>query len=162
VCDQFVDRTRGRRDTYYDGPITTHISTADPYCPELGPLAVECARKLGIPVHDGGTVVVIQGPRFSTKSESRWFTSMGWEVINMTQYPECVLARELSMCYVNIALITDYDAGVVVESEAVTHAGVLETLRANAENARRLCLAIIESIPPKRGCACSDSLKGAR
>jgi 5'-methylthioadenosine phosphorylase len=84
ICNQFVDRTSGRKDTFYDGPVTTHISTADPFCPEMSKLAVLKARALGITVHETGTVVVIQGPRFSTRSESRWFASQGWEVINMT------------------------------------------------------------------------------
>src|SRR5665811_751003 len=99
------DRTNGRKDTFYDGPVTVHISTADPYCPELRGLAVEAAEQLAIKAHPGGTVVVIQGPRFSTRSESRWFSGQGWEVINMTQYPEVPLARELEICYVNISLI---------------------------------------------------------
>jgi 5'-methylthioadenosine phosphorylase len=107
-----VDRTSARLDTFYDGPITTHISLADPYCPDLRQLAYQCAQEMNIPVHPSGTVVVIQGPRFSTRAESRWFSSLGWEVINMTQYPECTLARELDICYTNIALITDYDAGL--------------------------------------------------
>jgi len=111
ICDQFVDRTWGRKDTFYDGPVTTHVSSADPYCPTMRAVAVTEARKLDIPVHERGTVVVIQGPRFSTRSESRWFASQGWEVINMTQYPECYLARELEICYCNISLITDHDVG---------------------------------------------------
>ena len=106
VCDQLVDRTWGRSDTFYDGPQTTHVSFADPYCPEVRPLAVEVGRELGIKVHDRGTVVTIQGPRFSTRAESKWFQDAGWEVINMTQYPEAYLARELEMCYVNVSLIT--------------------------------------------------------
>ncbi|MBI4259240.1 MAG: S-methyl-5'-thioadenosine phosphorylase, partial [Actinobacteria bacterium] len=101
VCDQLVDRTRGRADTFYDGPVTTHISFADPYCPTMREVAVAEARALDIPVHERGTVVVIQGPRFSTRSESAWFSAQGWEVINMTQYPEAVLARELELCFVN-------------------------------------------------------------
>ena len=84
VCDQFVDRTSGRADTFYDGPETTHVSAADPYCPDLRALLVETARELEIPVRDGGTVVTIQGPRFSTRAESRWFQDAGWDVINMT------------------------------------------------------------------------------
>ena len=106
ICDQFVDRTSGRKDTFYDGPITTHVSAADPYCPILREHAVTVCQQQGVVVHPAGTVVVIQGPRFSTKAESHWFTSMGWEVINMTQYPECYLARELEMSYVNISVIT--------------------------------------------------------
>src|SRR5919204_1567414 len=83
VCDQLVDRTWGRGDTFYDGPETVHVSAAEPYCPELRRVLVEAARELGIPVRDGGTVVVIQGPRFTTRAESRWFQSAGWDVINM-------------------------------------------------------------------------------
>ena len=112
TCDQFVDRTTGRRDTFYDGPIPHHVSSADLYDPILRAIAAEVIREHGITLHERGTVVVIQGPRFSTKAESRWFTDAGWEVINMTQYPEAYLCRELGMAVVNISLITDYDAGV--------------------------------------------------
>ncbi|HKW69338.1 MAG TPA: S-methyl-5'-thioadenosine phosphorylase, partial [Candidatus Dormibacteraeota bacterium] len=113
VCDQFVDRTRGRADTYFDaGPKVAHVSTAHPYCPVLRDLTVNAAKRGGLPVHDQGTVVVIQGPRFSTQAESRWFSSMGWHLVNMTQYPEVTLARELEICYVNVSLVTDYDAGL--------------------------------------------------
>src|SRR4029453_7253085 len=87
VCDQFVDRTSGRKDTFYDGPETTHVSAADPYCPDLGALLLETARELGIPARDGGTVVTIQGPRFSTRAESRWFQDGGGGTINMTRHP---------------------------------------------------------------------------
>jgi len=164
VCDQYVDRTSGRVHTFYDGPITTHVSAADPYCPELRPLAVAAGRELGIEVHDGGTVVVIEGPRFSTKAESRWFTGMGWEVINMTQYPECHLARELEMCYVNISLITDYDSGLVAEGTVppVTHADVLRTFQSNAERVRELCFRLVESIPVARSCSCGSTLASSR
>ena len=93
VCDQFVDRTSGRGDTFYDGPDTTHVSAADPFCPDLRTLLVETAGELGIKARDGGTVVVIQGPRFSTRAESMWFQDMGWDTINMTAYPEGYLAR---------------------------------------------------------------------
>ncbi len=164
VCDQFVDRTNARADTFFDGPIVTHISGADPYCPTLRPLAVERAKRLGIAVHDRGTVVVIQGPRFSTRAESRWFRTQGWEVINMTNYPECVLARELEMCYVNISLITDYDVGVEGDPgvEPVTQAAVLQVMQANNENLRRLVLAMIEGLPRARTCSCATALAHAR
>ncbi len=112
VCDQIVDRTSGRRDTFFDGPQTVHVSAADPYCPQLRQVAWEVLEGLELPAHRSGTVVVIQGPRFSTRAESRWFRGAGWEVINMTQYPEAILAREAEMCYVNVSLITDYDVGV--------------------------------------------------
>src|SRR5687767_11672877 len=112
VVDQYVDRTWGRADTFYEGPQTTHVSAADPYCPDLRRLLVETARELGIAARDGGTVVVVQGPRFSTRAESQWFQSMGWDVINMTAYPEAHLARELELCYAAVAMVTDYDVGV--------------------------------------------------
>ncbi|MEA2550242.1 MAG: 5-methylthioadenosine phosphorylase, partial [Actinomycetota bacterium] len=112
ICDQLVDRTRDRPNTFYDGPVTTHISFADPYCEVMRQVAITAGRDLDIPLHERGTVVVIEGPRFSTRAESAWFASAGWEVINMTQYPEALLARELELCYANISLITDYDVGV--------------------------------------------------
>src|SRR5262245_49193544 len=102
VCDQYVDRTSARADTFYDGPETTHVSAAEPYCPDLRRLLVETAVELGIPVRDGGTVVVIQGPRFSTRAESNWFQAMGWDATNMTAYPEGHLARELELCYATV------------------------------------------------------------
>ena len=164
ICDQFVDRTAGRIGTFYDGPITTHISCAEPYCPQLRKIAVEAGKGLTLPVHDGGTVVVIQGPRFSTKSESKWFSAQGWEVINMTQYPEVVLARELEMCYVNISLITDYDAGVEgdPEKKAVTHEDVIKAFQENNEKLKKMILRITENIPDTFECDCQDALKGAR
>jgi 5'-methylthioadenosine phosphorylase len=164
VCDQFVDRTWGRGDTFYDGPVTTHISTANPYCPTLRGLAVEAARRLGITVHERGTVVVIQGPRFSTRSESRWFAGQGWEVINMTNYPECVLARELEMCYVNISLITDYDVGVEGDPsvDPVSHEAVLRVFRENNERLRRLIGAMVARVPRVRACSCASALATAR
>ena len=103
----------GRADTFFDGPIVTHLSSAETYDPVLRQLAIDTIRDHGIEVHEQGTVVVIQGPRFSTKAESKWFSDAGWEVINMTQYPEAWLCRELGMAVVNISLITDYDAGVL-------------------------------------------------
>jgi 5'-methylthioadenosine phosphorylase len=106
VPDQLVDRTTGRSDTYFDSN-GIHISFADPYCPTLR------AAAAGLPgVVDGGAMVVIQGPRFSTRAESRWFANQGFSLVNMTGYPEAVLARELEMCYAAIALVTDLDAGV--------------------------------------------------
>jgi 5'-methylthioadenosine phosphorylase len=162
VCDQLVDRTAGRKDTFYDGPVTTHVSFADPYCPELRELAIATARDEDIPVHDRGTVVTIQGPRFSTRAESKWFQASGWEVINMTQYPEAYLARELEMCYVNVSLITDYDVGLEGDEEAVTHEAVLEVFNANNEKLRNLLFSLVPKIPAQRTCPCSTALQGAR
>lgn len=147
VCDQFVDRTNGRKDTFYDGPIVTHISPADTYDPLLRKLAVETIREHGITCHDGGTVVVIQGPRFSTKAESKWFHDAGWEVINMTQYPEAYLCRELGMGVVNISLITDYDSGVHAGAEAVNAHDVLEVFKSNSEKIKKVVLDLIGKLP---------------
>ena len=147
VCDQFVDRTSGRADTFYDGPIVTHLSSADTYDPVLRQLAIDTIREHGIEVHERGTVVVIQGPRFSTKSESKWFSDAGWEVINMTQYPEAWLCRELGIAVVNISLITDYDAGVLEGTEAVDARSVLEVFQANAERIQKVVLDLIGRFP---------------
>ncbi|MEN6371978.1 MAG: S-methyl-5'-thioadenosine phosphorylase [Armatimonadota bacterium] len=164
VCDQFVDRTCGRKDTFYDGPVAVHVSSADPYCPELRRIAIEVIREHGINVHEHGTNVVIQGPRFSTKSESKWFTSMGWDVVSMTQYPEAVLALEQEICYVNIALITDYDAGLVGEEGAqpVSADDVMQVFHANNERVRDVILEMIRRISPKRACKCATALEHAR
>ena len=147
VSDQFVDRTNGRADTFFDGPISTHVSSAEIYDPTLRALALDVIREHGITVHDGGTVVVIQGPRFSTKAESKWFSDAGWEVINMTQYPEAYLCRELGMAVVNIALITDYDAGVLEGTTAVTAHDVLAVFEHNAERIRAVVLDMIGRFP---------------
>jgi 5'-methylthioadenosine phosphorylase len=162
VSDQLVDRTSGRKDTFYDGPETTHVSFADPYCPELRELAIKTGTDQDIVIHERGTVVTIQGPRFSTRSESQWFQDAGWEVINMTQYPEAYLARELEMCYVNIALITDYDVGVAGESEAVSHEEVVRVFTENNDKLRSLLFSLIPRIPGERTCPCATALQGAR
>lgn len=147
VCDQFVDRTNGRADTFFDGPIVTHVSAADIYDPTLRRLAIESIRELGIPCKDSGTVVVIQGPRFSSKSESKWFHDAGWEVINMTQYPEAFLCREMGMAVVNISLITDYDSGVHAGAEAVDARSVLEVFQSNSANIKKVVLNLIQRMP---------------
>ncbi|CAN5707278.1 S-methyl-5'-thioadenosine phosphorylase [soil metagenome] len=161
ISDQLVDRTWGRHDTFYDGPRTTHVAFDQPYCPELRTLALATAGEVGIVAHDGGTVVTIQGPRFSTKAESRWFQSLGWEVLNMTQYPEAYLARELEICYVNIALITDYDFGLETGAGPVSHEAVLRVFTDNLTRLRALLTAIVPRIPEARDCICSRALAGA-
>ena len=123
------------------------MSAADPYCPDLRAQLVETARELGIPVRDGGTVVTIQGPRFSTRAESKWFQDAGWDVINMTAYPEGYLARELELCYANISMVTDHDVGV--EGTApVSHEAVVEVFNANNERLRELLFAVVPKIEP--------------
>ena len=162
VCDQFLDRTRRREDTFYDGPETTHVSATDPFCPELRALLVETARELGIPVRDGGTVVVVEGPRFSTRAESRWFQSLGADVINMTAYPECHLARELELCFANVSMVTDHDVGV--EGQApVSSAEVARVFEQNNERLRQLLFAVVPRIPAERSQhVCTTALAGAR
>lgn len=164
ICDQLVDRTSGRISTFYDGPQTTHISFADPYCPELREVATKKAQELGIQVHKRGTVVVIEGPRFSTRAESKWFSSMGWEVINMTQFPEAVLARELEMCFVNISLITDYDVGLEghPDIKPVTHEEVIRVFNENNDKLKKLLFEMVPAIPAEAKCACQKALEGAR
>lgn len=148
ICDQFVDRTWGRKDTYFDGPVTRHISAAEPYDENLRKLALKTCEELGVKVHSKGTVVVIQGPRFSTKAESRWFSKTGWEVINMTQYPECILAKELEIPYVNISLITDYDAGLEgnTDIKPVTEEEVYRVFSENNDKVKKVIYRMIEAL----------------
>ena len=131
VCDQLVDRTAGRDRSFFDGPVVDHLTFADPYCADLRSLAIGALEEVGAEVHDGGTVVVIEGPRFSTRAESAFYASQGWGVINMTQEPEVALCRELDMCYVNISVIVDYDVGIPGEIEPVTHETVLQRFDAS-------------------------------
>jgi 5'-methylthioadenosine phosphorylase len=147
LCDQFVDRTRSRPHTFYDGPVVTHLSAADIYDPTLRAIASEVIRAHDIPLHERGTIVIIEGPRFSTKAESKWFSEAGWEVISMTQYPEAYLCRELGMAVVNIALITDYDAGVHEGTEAVDARSVLAVFQENAARIQRVVLDMIGRFP---------------
>ena len=125
----------------------THLSSAEIYDPVLRQLAIDTIRDHGIEVHEHGTVVVIGGPRFSTKAESKWFSDAGWEVINMTQYPEAWLCRELGMAVVNISLITDYDAGVHEGTEAVDAMSVLEVFQQNASRIQAVVLDLIGRFP---------------
>lgn len=161
-CDQFVDRTQGRKDTFYDGPITTHISAAEPYCPTLRKMAISSAKKLGIAHHPSGTVVVINGPRFSSKSESKWFSKMGWEVINMTNYPEGILARELEMCYINISLITDFDCGLEGQVSHSTIEQIMGTFNDNLHNVKKLLFNMIGQLDTETSCSCHSALSSAR
>jgi 5'-methylthioadenosine phosphorylase len=163
ICDQFVDRTRGREDTFYDGPQTTHVAAAEPYCRDLGRALLAAAAEEGIEAVDGGTVVVVQGPRFSTRAESRWFAACGWDVVNMTQYPECWLARELGLCYANVSLVTDYDAGLegMPHVEPVSADAALEVFRRNLDRLRALLFRAVPKIGPQPDDACATALDNA-
>lgn len=156
ICDQFFDRTRGRQDTFFDGPEVKHLSAAEPYCPELRPLAAQAAAQAGFSVSPAGTVVVVQGPRFSTRAESRWFAQMGADVVGMTQYPEVVLARELGMCYVTLAVVTDYDAGLAERPDVapVTHEEVVAAFARSHEKLVQALQLLVAAVPAERSCSC--------
>jgi 5'-methylthioadenosine phosphorylase len=164
ICDQFVDRTKKRQDTFFDGPKVAHIETAYPYCEELRKIALKTAKKLKIKHRSRGTVVVIEGPRFSTLSESLWFSKMNWDLVNMTQYPEVVLAAELGICYLNISLITDYDVGIYSKKkvESVSVEQIFENFKKNTEKLKKLISAIIKEMPEKRKCQCEEKAKRAK
>ena len=125
-------------------------------------VATDRARAAGLSVHGRGTVVVIQGPRFSTRAESASFARQGWEIINMTQAPEAALARELELCYVNISLVTDYDVGVEGEVEAVSHEEVIRVFTENLGRLRSLLFATVDALPEERDCPCGSALANAR
>lgn len=146
VPDQLVDRTRGRADTYFDGG-GIHVGFADPYCPALRTVATAQPGAV-----DGGTMVVIQGPRFSTRAESRWFADQGFTLINMTGYPEAVLARELEICYAAIALVTDLDAGIEAGA-GVTAVDVFAEFERNMPVFKQLLRETIGAVPGDRDCA---------
>lgn len=162
IADQFIDKTKNRIGTFYNGPKVVHVSMARPYCPELRRVVIEACQKLGITCHPEGTVLVIEGPRFSTEAESDYFSHFA-DVINMTQYPEVVLARELEMCYVNISLVTDYDAGLKgrEDVEQVTAQEVKKVFEKNNQKVKELILKVVESLPDDLDCGCSQALKQA-
>jgi 5'-methylthioadenosine phosphorylase len=158
VPDQLIDRTSGRVQTYYDEG-AVHLSFADPYCPDGRKAALEAAEPVN-PV-DGGTMVVIEGPRFSTRAESRWYSSIGGTIVNMTGHPEAVLARELGLCYTSIALVTDLDAGVEGE-RGVTHQEVFAVFAENVERLRGVLLETVTRLPAERKCPCATALDGLK
>jgi 5'-methylthioadenosine phosphorylase len=158
VPDQLIDRTGGREQTYYDSG-AVHVSFADPYCPDGRRTVLTTAGRQGIDAHDGGAIVVVDGPRFSTRAESRWFISIGGSVINMTGHPEAILARELALCYTSIALVTDLDAGVE-DGDGVTQEEVFRVFGENTARLRELLLDAVAALPLERACSCSHSLDG--
>jgi len=157
--DQFIDRTRGRSDTFYDGGQVCHISAADPVCPTLHGLLREGASSLGLDAHESGTYICIQGPRFSTRAESNLFRSWGAEVIGMTMYPECVLAREAQICYATIAMVTDYDCWMT--GRVVDGMEVVRTMRENVGKVKKLLSEVIPRVPREGDCQCRHALDGA-
>ncbi|MEI6626608.1 MAG: S-methyl-5'-thioadenosine phosphorylase [Thermoleophilia bacterium] len=164
LVDQFVDRTSGRVQTFYDGPGATHVAGADPYCRSLRAELLRVGLEQGLDIHAAGTMVIIEGPRFSTRAESQWYRDAGWQVINMTGYPEVILAREQELCYATIALITDYDTGVGNDPAAasVTADQVIVEFAANLHRLRDLLIATILSLPVRpANDLCAHALQGA-
>ncbi len=159
VCpDQFVDMTKSRAYTFYDGGVVAHVSMADPFCPELREIVVKTARDLNIKMHDKGTYICIEGPRFSTRAESRLWRQWHCDIIGMTLVPEVNLAREAEICYVTIAMVTDYD---VWAEKPVTAEEVVRVMKENTEKAKKLLKALIPRIPLERKCPCGEALKTA-
>lgn len=169
VPDQMVDRTKARTQTFYDGepwadgtrPNVVHLGFADPYCPGGRKAALAAARGRDWEPVDGGTLVVVEGPRFSTRAESRWHAAMGWSVVGMTGHPEAVLARELNLCYTTLTLVTDLDAGAEA-GEGVNHSEVLEVFAANVDRLRSVLFDAVAALPANedRDCVCAHALDG--
>jgi 5'-methylthioadenosine phosphorylase len=169
VPDQLVDRTKSRAQTYFDGearhdgqvPNVVHVTFADPYCPVGRRVALDTARVGGWEAVDGGTLVVVEGPRFSTRAESLWHAAQGWSVVGMTGHPEAVLARELGLCYTSLTLVTDLDAGADT-GEGVSHEEVLEVFAANVGRMRDVLFDVIGGLPDNgsRDCLCVNPLGG--
>ncbi|WP_420080537.1 S-methyl-5'-thioadenosine phosphorylase [Streptomyces sp. JL4002] len=169
VPDQLVDRTQTRAQTYFDGvplpdgsvPNVVHTTFADPYCPVGRAVAVAAARGQDWEPVDGGTMVVVEGPRFSTRAESRWYASAGWSVIGMTGHPEAILARELGLCYTSMALVTDLDAGAET-GEGVSHAEVLKVFGENVGRLRTVLFDAVAGLPAteSRDCLCTHAHDG--
>ena len=155
---QYLDFTRSRDGTFSERGRVIHISVADPFCPELQSSIVDAAKQHSLDIHQNCTYVCIEGPRFSTKAESRFYKSTGADIIGMTLVPECQLAREAQICYASISTITDYD---VWAEKPVTAKEVLSTLEKNVKKTKLLLAELVEHIPQTRACACPEALKDA-
>ncbi len=160
VPDQLIDRTTGRPSSFFGGGLVAHVSIGDPFCPEMSRLLVEGARQAGATVHEGGTAVVIEGPAFSTKAESRLYRSWGADLVSMTFLPEAKLAREAGICYSALACVTDYDVWHEREAE-VTAQMILDNLALTVENARRAIIHVLEHMPTQGKCQCAVALSDA-
>jgi 5'-methylthioadenosine phosphorylase len=157
ILDQFIDFTKKREYTFYDNEVI-HTSLADPFCPELRALFYKEAKKLRIPVHQNGTYLCIEGPRFSTRAESKFFRNFA-DVIGMTIVPEAVLAREKELCYISLAMVTDYD---VWQPHPVNTEEVIKMMGKNIDKIQKLIMSAVSKIDDKRNCSCRESLKNAK
>jgi 5'-methylthioadenosine phosphorylase len=160
IPDQLIDATKGRAGTFFTDGIVGHVSFAEPFCPVLRQLSSEASTKVGAKVHKGGTYLVVEGPQFSTRAEAQLYRSWGAEVIGMTALPEAKLAREAEICYVTLAIVTDYDCWHP-SYESVTTDMILTNLRKGIETVKRTLKLLLPSIPKERDCACSSALKYA-
>ena len=160
IPDQFFDRTRGRVSTFFGDGLVAHISFADPVCPQLSSVVYEAARAAAVNAKKGGTYLCMEGPAFSTKAESNVYRSWGMDVIGMTNLQEAKLAREAEICYVTIAMVTDYDCWHP-QHDAVTVADIIANLNKNAENASKVVLAAVAAMPAERTCKCGSALAHA-
>ena len=159
IPHQFIDFTKNRKYTFYDGGEICHVSTADPFCKDLRGIVKECAIGLNYIAHSNLTYLCIEGPRFSTKAESHLFRNMGADIIGMTVVPECILAREVEICYVSISTITDYD--VWTESQVSSYE-ILEILKKNVDRTKNLIKQLIPLVPNERlNCTCGHALEGS-
>ncbi len=160
IPDQFIDRTRGRKHTFFEGGVVAHIGFAHPVCPELAEILYQTARSLGVSVHRKGTYVNMEGPQFSTLAESNLYRSWGMDIIGMTNMSEARLAREAEICYATLAAVTDYDCWRESE-ESVNVDIILDNFRKNIENAKKIVTEAIRAIPHERKCMCKDALRFA-
>lgn len=158
VPDQVVDRTWGRASTYYDHG-AVHVPFADPYCPRGRRTVTDAATQAGWPPPQSGTMVVIPGPRFSSRAESQSYAASGWSLVNMTGQPEATLARELALCYTAVAIVTDLDAGLEMGA-AVTQEEVFRVFRDSIGRLREVLAGAIQSLPAQRDCPCASALAG--
>lgn len=156
--DQFIDRTTRREQSFYTQDKVCHIGVAEPMCPDLRKTLISVSKKMGIAMHETGTYVCIEGPRFSTKAESKMYRLWGADVVGMTLVPECVLAREAEMCYASISTVTDYD---VWKDHPVCISEVIKIMQANIEKVKRVIAETISNLPSKPECKCRDALKEA-
>ncbi|TKJ31442.1 MAG: S-methyl-5'-thioadenosine phosphorylase [Chloroflexi bacterium B3_Chlor] len=160
IPDQIIDRTKGRVNTFFGNGLVVHVSFAEPFCAELSEVLFEAAKAVGAKVHKGGTYVCIEGPRFSSKAESKMHRLWDVDIIGMTAIPEAVLAREAEICYASLALSTDYD--VWHETEApVTAEMVVQTILKNVETAKKTITEVVPLVPSERGCDCATALSVA-
>ena len=155
---QFLDFTKSRDGSFSEDGRVIHISVADPFCPELQSSILKVTDEENIGIHKDCTYVCIEGPRFSTRAESKFYRTTGADIIGMTLVPECQLAREAQMCYASISTVTDYD---VWADKPVTAKEVLETLGKNVETTKKILTKLIEKIPKTRTCSCAKALEEA-